>query len=329
MKKTPVLPMFLLAFVSVFWALAYLLLHDVHAYISTNSLIIIRSGIAALCVFLFAFAKKGRYLFKKLQNKKSIKYGFLLGFFAAGIEMLQSYASEYTTESNCSFISSTSIVLVPILSFFVYKLPVTKRTMFSVVLVMIGVSLLTIFLPDDETSADLLKGNLVSCVCALMVALDMVCIRSLIRSADQLSLYFYQFFFGTLIGLVSGTLGIFGGFFIDESKIVFDSWEEMKILVLPVLYLSLFSTLYAYVVMDWAQLYVTPTTEAIFSAMEPIFTLFFMWLIRDQIPVSMELYGLMLTFLGIAWYLFNPQKMNNLIRNIGFFNVNKKAVYKT
>ena len=181
------------------------------------------------------------------------------------------------------------------------------------IIVMIGIAFLTIVVPNNEISTDMLKGNIFAFICAIVLAFDIVLIRRLIRAADQFSLYFYQFFFGMIIGAVSGLFGLFGGFYIDETKLVFDSFEGMKELVFPVLYLSLFSTLYAYIVMDWAQLYITPTTESIFSAMEPIFTLFFMWFLRGQTPISIEWFGLLLTFSGIALYLVNPKKVLDFI----------------
>ena len=309
MKKTPLLPMFLLSLVSVFWALAYLVMKDAHPYISTNSLIIIRSGIAAFLVFVFLVIKKGRVFLRNLKNKNSIKFGFFLGCFAAMVEMLQSYCAEYTTENNSAFIAASSIVLVPFLSYFLYKTPLTQKTIFSVIIVMFGVACLTIFIPSNEVAPNMLKGNLLALTCAFVLAFDITLIRRFIRSADQFSLYFYQFFFGMLIGGVCGWLGLFGGFYIDESRLVFDSFEGMKDLIFPVLYLSVFSTMYAYIVMDWAQFYVTPTTEAIFSAMEPIFTLFFMWLIRSQIPDSVELVGLVITFFGILFYLLDFEEL--------------------
>lgn len=323
MKKKPIYPLVLLAFVSVFWALAYLVMKDVHVYISTNSLIIIRSGIAAFLVLLYILVFKRKTAWQLLKNKYSIRYGLVLGIFAALIEMLQSYAAEYTSESNSAFLAATSIVMVPFGSYFVYKLPITKKTIYSVIIVMIGVTCLTLLVPD-EIGSDTFKGNLVALSCAFVLTADIVIIRRLIRSAEQLSLYFYQFFFGLSIGWICGKLNLFGGFYIDESKLIFDSFEGMKDLVFPVLYLSLFSTLYAYIVMDWAQLYILPTTEAIFSASEPIYTLFFMWLIRNQLPTSIELIGLLITFTGIILYLLQLIEIKPLDFLENIFKNNKK-----
>lgn len=106
---------FFLVSASLVWGCSYPLSKMAFDYMGTLTMISQR--------FLIGFLIVSLVFYKNLKNitKSVIKNGILLGFFLFLGILFSTYGVERTTASNAGFLSCLYIIVIPIISFFLYK----------------------------------------------------------------------------------------------------------------------------------------------------------------------------------------------------------------
>ncbi|NLM49535.1 MAG: DMT family transporter, partial [Clostridiaceae bacterium] len=113
MKKT--MADLVLISITAAWGSSFILMKNVADTVSPLAFLTLRFGVASLLLLIMFFKERKRY------TKDMLLKGMVLGFLVTLSMTLQFVGLKYTTPTNSAFITSLSVVFVPILSSIVLK----------------------------------------------------------------------------------------------------------------------------------------------------------------------------------------------------------------
>lgn len=208
----------------------------------------------ASIILLCLFSKKLRS-FSAKEFKCGIIAGFLLflGFFA------QTVGLEYTTPSNNAFITATNVIMVPFITWIVFKQRrPTAKLLIAAFLCFIGVGLLTF---SFEKGFLFNAGDALTLLCAVIFACHISYLSISAKRIDVIKLTFLQI-------TVAGIMSLFAFFLFDVKSF---TMESFKLGFWPVMYLGAFGTCAAFLAQTFAQKYTSSTKAAIIMSSEALF----------------------------------------------------------
>ncbi len=149
---------FWLILVTIVWGSTFLIVKDTVGTVNEYLIVFIRSALAFTVMFIFQLLKD----WKKLFDKKGFIYGSVMGILMAITYGAQTIGLKYTSTGHSAFITSSAVILVPFILFFLYKEKLVKIDMIAVLIVFVGLFLLTY---DFETSMNI--GDIITIITAL------------------------------------------------------------------------------------------------------------------------------------------------------------------
>ena len=191
----------------------------------------------------------------KAFNKEAIKAGAILGIFMFLGYAFQTFALTYTYSSTVGFITGLSVIIVPFLSYLVFKHKASIFSSMGALTAAIGLYFLT---ANNEIGLSL--GEVYAFICAIMFGLHIVFTGHLSRHHNVYVLVCTQFLTVALCSFV-------GGLFL-EGSIMPEAWTELFIEALSIT--VLFATIFAFWVQTAMQRFTTAAKTAIIFAMEPV-----------------------------------------------------------
>lgn len=239
-----------------------------------STFIIVKNAIQSLPVynflfirFLLAFLLLAAIFYKKLKkiDKSTLMAASLIGTMLFLGYAFQTMGLLYTTASKSGFITSFSVVLVPILEAILLKRKPTKAATVGVVLAFIGLILLT---TNIDLSINI--GDFLTLLCAFAFAMHIVLISKYASKMDTYLLATIQI---GMVALLSGIVSlIFEKPFIPTSL---DVWGAIIIT-------GVFATAFAFVAQNTMQAYTTATHTALIFSLEPVFAALAAYLIAGE-----------------------------------------------
>lgn len=190
--------------------------------------------------------------------KTTMKKGAILGIAYFTGFALQTVGMMYTTASKSAFLTGLNVVIVPIISYFLYKRKLTKQEVFGSVLAVVGMGILTIRLDGTVNIGDLLTIG-----CAIAFAAQIFFTTLFMEGENPIDITITQIVACTMIASVAA---LFEGAPIpnpDQNG------------VLSILYLALFSTAITTVMQSHGQKYTSETRSAILLSTESLWGTFF------------------------------------------------------
>ena len=237
-----------LLFVSIIWGLTFVLVKKALNDAPPFSFATLRFGLATFFTFLI--------LNKKIITitRHEIISGILCGLFLFLGYAFQNFGLMNTTPTKSAFITSVSVLFVPLLLVAMNIQKVRLRIWVSVVFATLGLYLL--ILPGG---GGINIGDIVTFGCAISFALHIIaqdnCLKNEIR---LLPFFFIQLAFVTLISYVHAQV-------FEQEAII---WSGR--LISAIIITSVFATFIAFLIMIWAQKILNPSETAIIFAMEPV-----------------------------------------------------------
>jgi len=269
---------FWLILVTIVWGSTFLIVKDTVGTVNEYLIVFIRSVIAFAAMLIFQLFKD----WKKLFNTKGFIYGSIMGILMAITYGAQTIGLKYTSTGHSAFITSSAVILVPFILFFLYKAKLLKIDMLAVGIVFIGLFLLTY---DIETKMNI--GDIITIITAISYAFHVVFAGRFVKKADTMTLVIYQFFAAAVVGLIA--------YLISDHQTVSISPKAWGSLI----YLGLIGTLFCYFVTVWVQKYVSSLKVAIIFSLEPVFAAIFGYFIINEILNTKELIGATLILAGV------------------------------
>ena len=243
----------------------------------------IRFSLAALCVIF-------------LVDLKLIKENFI-GPSLCGVMLFigygfQNYGLEATTPTNSAFITSISVLMVPIILYLLNFESISLRIWISVILAFIGIQLIS---PDGFNIGDKLTFG-----CALSFAVHIIMQDRL--NKDRIINFF------VIQSLVTAFLSFLASLIIEDiTKVVFSNEAIIAILITGIL-----GTTFALLVMIWAQKILSASETAIMLAVEPVFAALFSVYLGYEVLGLLSYIGGVIVFFSI---IFCELSRNNKLVN--------------
>ncbi len=266
----------MLLLATVFWGMTFVTVKDAMNYSGTFSFLFMRFFLGALAVLPFA-VRNFKYF-----NRRTMIDGGILGILVFLGFALQTAGLRETSSTRSAFITGLSVVLVPVISFIMYR---TKIDIFKIIgIVLSAGGLLLMFRPEN---GPLNRGDVLTVLCAFTFALIIVLIQRFSKRSNVLLLVFMQIVIVAFISLVLM-------FATNDMQITFSGN-----LALDLLFTSVFATAGALVLQYKYQKQTSEARAAIIYTLEPLFASIFAFIIFRERLASAGLLGGAMIFLGM------------------------------
>lgn len=243
-------------FVAFIWGIEFVLIQNAIDVLRPHSFNFIRFGVASLSIgFCVCYKQK-----KRLLTPFIVKHGCLLGCVMYLGFTFQTFGLLHTTVSNCAFITSLCVVLVPIFAFFILGEHLALKRIVGVLLAAVGLYLLT-----ATGSVPFSLGDFLSLIGAAMFGLHIVLTGKYSPRHEVMNL--------TLVQLSTVSLLSFGSALLTEDwRMVVDiQMIGNASVLLGVFVAAILGTSIAILVQTYAQNHISSTRVALIFSLEPFF----------------------------------------------------------
>jgi drug/metabolite transporter (DMT)-like permease len=287
LSSRPALLAFLaMIFVVMIWGATFIIVQEALRDASTLLFLALRFTLAAV-VLAAAFA--GRYsTFPSV--RRSIAAGAFAGVALFSGYFFQTVGLRYTSAPKSAFITSLSVVTVPLIASLVYRSVPRAAEGIGVVLATAGLALLT--LPDAGLGVGL--GDLLTVVCALSFAAHIVILGHYsARCSFQVM---------SLTQICTAALIAGGSFWWAEHPRV--HWTPR--LLIAILVTGVLATALGFAVQTWAQKHLSPTRTGLVLTLEPVFAWVTSYLVAGESLSTKGMSGALLILSGVLLAELKP-----------------------
>ncbi|MCP4338534.1 MAG: DMT family transporter [Desulfobulbaceae bacterium] len=272
-------------FVSFIWGVEFVLVHNAIAILEPHSFNVLRFGVAGLSIGLCMCLRKKGMKF----NRPMVKHGCSLGLLLYLGFTFQTFGLLHTTVSNCAFITSLSVVLVPIIALFLLGDRLRLPTLIGVSVAAVGLFFLT---AAGSTPFNL--GDCLTLIGAVMFALHIVYTSKYSIKHEVLHLTLLQL--ATVSALSLG------------SALIAEDWQQLldiRIILDPniltaILIASILGTSLAIFIQTQAQSHLSSTRVALIFSLEPVFASFTAFLVLNEQLTAAAVLGATMILAGIV-----------------------------
>jgi len=221
---------------------------------------------------------------RKNNNKKTIKYGMIMGLALCVATNFQQFAFYYSSAGKIAFITAMYMFFVPIAGlFFKRKLPLI--TWICIVLGFIGLYFLSF--SSGSGFGALNKGDILAFICSIFFCIQILLIDRFVLECDGIKLSCVQFYTSGIITLIL--------MFIFEKP----QWSCIKSAAIPILYSGILSCGVAYTLQVVGQKYCEPTIASLLMCMESVFAVLSAAVIIHEVLSGREILGCAVMFFAI------------------------------
>ncbi|WP_145142194.1 DMT family transporter [Paenibacillus sp. Y412MC10] len=273
----------ILATVSLAWGLSYVFMKLGIDGMQPATIVALRCGIAFLVTMLI-FGKKMMKISIQL-----LKYAAISGALLAGIFAMLLYGVLNTSATSAGFLTSTTVVMVPMIQACLYRKLPGPNIMIGVVIVFLGLILMTV---RDQLTLDI--GAIFCLIAALLYAIHILVSNHFVRRVDALQLGIYQLGFAALYAVIYAL--------IFETPVLPNSPSHW----FAILGLALICSAYGFVMQSVAQKYTTAESVGFLFSLEPIFSAIFAFLFLHEVIGVNSYFGAILIMVGV--FIANSSK---------------------
>ena len=251
-NKTNLLATFGLLIVAIIWGTGFIATQiAIDQGMTTSFIMLVRFGVASLVLGISS--KKDIKKMNKIDLKRGSAAGTLLflGF------TLQTVGLNFTTPSSNAFITATSVVMVPFLSWFILKEKPENKVFLAAFICLMGLGILALG-PSQDMKLSI--GDTFTLLCAVAFALHTVSMGKFAAEMSTNILTFLQITIAAVFSLIMFIM-------VDRDISAFASVKG----VLASLYLGIFSTFICYSIQTICQRYISPSKVSIIVSTEALF----------------------------------------------------------
>lgn len=278
------------------WASAFMFQSDATKYVGPFTFNMFRAIVTALgfSVSLAVsklFKKSDEKEIEKKDNKLYIVYGVMSGILFFGACTLQQYGLEFTTIGKAGFLTSTQVLIVPLLSLFMGVKIKPK------VWICIGVCLVGFFIMNYNGTLTINIGDLLIFGCAIFYSMQVILCS---KVSQKVNYFKYGIVFSVVLALLSFVFAII------FEKITISSLKEA---IIDIIYVGLISGVFSTILQLKGQKTTTSSIAALILSMQSIFSLSLgVFIMKDDIPLY-ENIGAMIAFFAIAFSIIEFKKI--------------------
>ncbi|KYH31911.1 putative DMT superfamily transporter inner membrane protein [Clostridium tepidiprofundi DSM 19306] len=262
--------------VAIIWGGGFIAVKNSIDDVSPFYLLTLRFGISSIIMAII--------LHKRIKNitKKDIKAGVIVGIFLFLGFVAQTYGIKYTTAGKNAFLTGVNVIIVPFLYWMVSKKKPDIYAFVSAFISFIGMAMLTL-----NGGLYIGIGDGLTILCAFFFAGHIVAVGYYTDTTDPIILSIVQMAAVTIFSLICA--------FVFETP----PTTINKSLIIGVGYISIFSTMLAFIIQNVAQKYTYPTHAAIILCLESVFGSIFSVIFLKEIFTIKMIAGCVLIFIAI------------------------------
>lgn len=289
-KKTKILGPILLVSAAMIWGLSFVAQKQGMEFVEGFTFNGIRSligGIVMLPIILFRSLNNPVKLppaEKKASLKENLKGILIVGGMLCIGSNLQQFAFGYIEPGKVGFITALYMLLVPLISFILYKKKQPFTTWIGVIL---GVGGLYMICMGGSSSFSLGKGELLALLCSIAFALHIIVIDKYAATIDCIVLSCGQY-------MVTGVISCILMFIFEKPDI-----GNIMHAAVPILYAGIMSCSCAFTFQIIGQKYTEPTLASMLLCLESVFSVIFSFLILGERMTTVEYIGCAVMFTAI------------------------------
>lgn len=262
--------------VVIIWGYTFVAIKESLSFISPANFIFLRFAISSfLLLVIFSFKLKGLTF-------KTVKSGFIAGFFLFLAYLFQTIGLQFTTASNGGFITGFSVILVPLFSSVIFKTPPSRENIIGAIFAFIGL----IFISFKGLSA-INIGDFMVFICAIAVAFHILFVGIYSRYNDSALLTVIQILTVTIFSLVFVPFS--GDFTIPHRS---DVW-------FAIVFCAFFATVVAYLIQTSMQKFTSSSHTALIFSGEPVFAGIFGYFFLGETFDLLQIVGCLLILSGM------------------------------
>lgn len=270
---------------AIIWGYGFVAVANSLDRLTPFQVVFLRFAISSVLLLLI-FPNRFRQL-----SPSTWKKGALLGlFFFLGF-LLQTLGMQYTTTSKSAFITGTNVIIVPLIAFFIFGRRLVKTEVLGSVLALLGLAILSLRLDGVVNLGDVLVLG-----CAVAFAFQVFYTTRFMQGESAVDITLVQILVCTAL---SATTALLEGTPLPP--------PEASILM-PVLYLAVFSTAIATLTQSYGQQTTSATRSAILLSTESLWGSFFSFLILGEEMTLRIILGGVIIFSAILISELRPAK---------------------
>ncbi len=221
---------------------------------------------------------------RKVQNKRVLRYGAILGVVFCAACNFQQFAFEYSTSGKIAFITALYMFFVPLFGLLLKK-RVSWLTWICVVFGFVGLYFLCIG-PGGLGSVN--RGDLRALVCSVFYAIHILLVEKFAPDVDGIKLSCVQF-------AVSGVITCILMFIFETPQV-----SAILNIAVPLLYSGIMSCGLAYTFQIVGQKYTEATVASLIMCLESVFAVLAGALILHEMLTGREIAGCVIMFAAIV-----------------------------
>lgn len=266
-----------LILITLIWGSAFTVVKKSLAQVSPVLFIALRFWVATAVVLAFAPGVVRGI------TRDTLRRGLVLAAALLGGFLFQTVGLRSTTPSRSAFITSLSVLLVPIFGMFLFGHRPRPRTIAGVALATVGLGFLTLTKLELKFS----RGDTLTLICAIFFALHILMLARYLKASDFRQLVVIQLAGSAVIGTLLTPM-------LETPFLVWDSLFTFYFLFTGVL-----ATGFAFYVQNQAQQYTTANRAALIFSLEPFFAALVAYWFLGQALTGKEWLGGVLVLAGI------------------------------
>lgn len=295
--KKQIIASIILLIVSAIWGLAFVFQDIAGSYLPSFSVSASRFLFASIALLPLVLYK---HLHKKDTNEHEVKKenkffskelligGLISGTLLSLGSILQQYGLQFHSVGKTGFITTSYILIIPIISLF-FKKYCSWNTYVAVVSAMGGV-----FLLCTDGRIHFNWTDLILFGSAIAYALQIMCVNHLVntKEVDPVDLSFIQLVYTFIISSVLALI-------FDTSKGV--KWDDFVNALPSLLYIGVISAALGYTLQNVTQKYIPETLAGLIMSLESVFSLIFGVIILKQYMNGFEIAGCVVMFASVIF----------------------------
>ena len=286
MNRKQILGSLLLTLVAVIWGTAFVFQRTGMEYIEPVTFNASRMTLAAFAVGLVSLFQRKRTFAdvakKKAYIRNTVKGGVCCGVFLAFASIFQQMGIVYTTAGKAGFITAMYILIVPVISWILFRKHSGWHVWLAVLMGVAGMYLLCM-----SERLELTRGDMLMCICAVLFSGHILCCDYFSRLGNPVAISAVQF---VTVAVISWEAA-----FLTEAP----GWEKITSAAVPILYCGIMSGGVGFTLQIVAQKYTEPTIASLLMSLESVFALVAGALILGEQMSSRELLGCGIMFAAI------------------------------
>ena len=273
----------LLSAAMLFWGFSFVWYKMAYQYFLPLTVVFFRLSFSSAFLFLLALTMR------KLQHvsRKDLPLLFLVALFEPFLYFIgESFGMQYVSSTLASIIIATIPLFTPVAAYYFFKEKISVLNIAGIIISLAGV--LIVVNANTSQGSSSLRGILLIFLAVFSAVGYSLLVK---RLTERFTIVAWQNGFGAILFLPLFLLFEFPG--LDYNAI---TWKNM----LPVVYLTFFASVLAFIFFVNAVASIGASKANIFTNAIPVFTALFSWLLLGEQLSAMKLTGMFIVIAGIV-----------------------------